>query len=63
MTHARLVDILDARNDLLVDADSCLLMQALVLHDIIKEFSILAVLHHQVQFCLCLYNLPRLIAR
>ena len=57
MADPRLVDVLDARDDLLVDADRCFLMESLVLHDVVKKLAILAVLHHQIQFSLCLDDL------
>ena len=49
MAHARLVDVLDARHKLLVYAHCSLLMQTLMLHDIVEEFTIWTELHDEVK--------------
>ena len=45
MADSTLVDIFDARNELLEDASGCFLVQALVLHDVVKELAVDTVLH------------------
>lgn len=57
MADPTLVNVLNARNDLLVNPDCCLLVQALVLNDVIKEFPVAAVLHDEVQFSLSFNDL------
>lgn len=47
VTDATLVNVLDTRDQLLIHAAGCLLVQALVRHNVVKELSILAVLHDQ----------------
>jgi len=41
-----LVDVLDASDDLLVDTDRGFFVKALVLHNVVEEFSVAAVLHY-----------------
>lgn len=57
MTDACLVNILDACNDLLVDADGRFLVKTLVFNDVVEKLTITAILHHEVQLSLCLNNL------
>lgn len=54
------MNILDARNDLLVDADSCLLVESLVFDDVVEEFTVGTVLHHQVQLRFSLNYLSKM---
>jgi hypothetical protein len=43
------VDVLDACNNLLENSDGGLLMKTLVLHDVIKQLPVGAVLHDEVE--------------
>ena len=54
------MDVLYASNELLVNSDGCFLMEALLLNDVIEEFTIDTVLHDKIKFSLCLNNLVEL---
>ena len=60
MANARLVDILDARNELEVELASLLLGKSGVPDDIIEQLTAIAVLHDHVQFLFGLNNLVQL---
>lgn len=60
MANAAFVDIFNPSDQLLIDSNRCLLMQALLLHDVIKKFAIYAVFHYQIQLRLCLNDLVQL---
>lgn len=53
------MDVLDASNDLLVDTNGGFFVEALVLHNIVEEFSVAAVLHYQVKLCFGLDDLHK----
>ena len=57
MTNTTLMDVLDPTNKLLVDSDGCLLMKSLVLYYVLKELSVNAVLHDEVQLGFSFNNL------
>lgn len=50
MAYTTLVNVFDARNELLIHSDSCLLMQSLMGHNIVEELAVLAELHDEKQF-------------
>ena len=59
MADAALVDVLNTRDELLEDADGSLLVEALMLHDVVEQLSVHAVLHDQVELGLRLDNLGK----
>ena len=57
MADSALVDVLDACDQLVKDANCSFFVEALVLHDIVKQFPVDAVLHNEVQLRLRLDDL------
>ena len=51
------MNILDSSNQLLENSHGRFLMKPLVLYDVVKEFPVLAVLHDQIKFGVCLDDL------
>lgn len=58
--NAQFVDVLDARDDLLVHFDCLFLLEATVFHDMLEELPTRAVLHDQVQVVVVLNHLVKL---
>lgn len=54
------MDVLYARDQLLVYAYGGLLMKPLMLHNIVEELTVRTELHDEVEFCVCLNNLIKL---
>ena len=50
MANATFMNVFNARHQLLVHPHSCLFMQPLVRHNVVKQLSVLAELHDQEQF-------------
>ena len=49
MANTALVDVLNSSHQLLIQAHSSLLMKTIVLNDVVEEFALGAVLHHEVE--------------
>ena len=60
MADTWFVDILNARNKLLVHSDCSFLVESLMWHYIIEELTILAILHDQEKFAFSLNNFVKL---
>lgn len=60
MADTRFVDILNARNKLLVHSDRRFFVESLMRHYIIEELTILAILHDQEKLAFSLNNFVKL---
>ena len=66
MADSTFVDVFDAGDKLLVDSYSGLLVKSLLLNDVVKKFTIDAVLHNQVKLGLrldYLFNSSKVVSK